>query len=983
MSRLNWKRVGALYERAAAIEDPEKREAFLNAECSGEPEVYKKLEEMLRCAGQPDEGFLDRLSKHVAESMRATFELAPGCRLLGRYTVVERMAVGGMAEIYRAREDGFDRDLAIKVIHAELHGIPEAESRFLTEARLTGQLQHPNIVPVHAMGRLESGRLYFTLKLVMGRTLEATLAAEHPPEEAGEKLTRLLEIFERMCEALELAHSEGVVHRDLKPSNVMVGAFGEVQLMDWGIAKILRPRPDDRPAELHPDVALARQADGGRVIGMTEAGRVLGTLAYIAPEQARGEVDRIGPATDVFGLGAILCEILTGAPPYRWESPDAASTTVALNRVANPDLSEVIRRLKDSRKPGRLIDLATACLAVDPGHRPADAAAVRKQLRDHFDVERREAEQAKVDTAAAEARANAERRRRRLAHVLAWSFGLFLLAAAGAAVLFQRQAKANFELAEKEKSARLAEEKAHEAEVEQRNLLLLSLKEVIFDIQAELVHQPGVLKLRQKLLEKAMGRLRQVAQSLEAAGQVSHGMAWAHLELGDTFAELGYTNEAHQQYYAAYKVVKALAEAQPQSPYASRYLALCSLRLGDISRRLGDTKEASVRFQEALNRYKALVESDPKDVEAQNMLKESYRKVGELHIILGNPLKAREAFEEAFKLCQTMVAVSPTSVLARWRQADAHAHLAQLRFPDQPDKVITESNKALSLFEALAREDLTKVSTRDDAMVTPSLVEHGIMRAHGLIGDAELLMGNPSEALDAFRKAFTAARKLADDNPGNRRAEHDLSVAHEKMGDVLLGMGKTGEAKREYEASLEFARKLAAGDPSNTEAQRRLAVAYIKLGEAHMQSDPIQLKAVGAAYDNGLDLLQALHKMDRDDMLIKHLLSVVELQRGEVYRLQKNTPAARKLFLDAKKLREELARENPDSVECRTDLVSCYANLGELDQEDGRSKEAVGWYSKALDILEKLAADGKAADRPRLVEWKHVLQDRIDRLSQE
>jgi serine/threonine-protein kinase len=158
----------------------------------------------------------------------------------GRYQLGEEIGRGGMGAVPRARDPHLDRELAVEVLQGDGHDRPELVRRFVEEAQVCSQLQHPGIVPVHDLGRLEDGPPFFATKLGQGRTLaellrESARPAADPP--------RLLAVFEQVCQAVAYAHSKGVIHRDLKPSNVMVGAFGEVQVMDWGLAKVLRPGP--------------------------------------------------------------------------------------------------------------------------------------------------------------------------------------------------------------------------------------------------------------------------------------------------------------------------------------------------------------------------------------------------------------------------------------------------------------------------------------------------------------------------------------------------------------------------------------------------------------------------------------------------------------------------------------------------------------------------------------------------------------------
>jgi tetratricopeptide (TPR) repeat protein len=335
----------------------------------------------------------------------------------------EELGRGGMAVVYR-RRDAFGRDVATKVIRPGLHGDPAAERRFLAEARVTAHLQHPGVVPVHEQGWLGDGRPYFTMKLVRGRTLAALLADRPGP---GHDLPRFVAVFAQVCQAVAYAHSRGVIHRDLKPANVMVGAFGEVQLMDWGLARqVGGPEQAEGPA--------ADEAVWPAGASASAPGGVAGTPAYMAPEQARGEAAAVGRRSDVFGLGAVLCEVLTGKPPYA-----GGGGLVLLDRAAAGDLADASARLDACGADGELVRLARDCLAAQPGARPADAGVVAAAVSAYQDGVQQRLREAERQRAAAEARAQesgararAERRARRLTGWLAAAFVLVLLAGGGA-----------------------------------------------------------------------------------------------------------------------------------------------------------------------------------------------------------------------------------------------------------------------------------------------------------------------------------------------------------------------------------------------------------------------------------------------------------------------------------------------------------------------------------------------------------------------
>jgi serine/threonine-protein kinase len=364
---------------------------------------------------------------------------------LRAYQLLERLGSGGMGEVYLSRDPGLDRLLALKVLRAEWQGNPDMERRFQAEARITGSLQHPAIVPVHDLGRLPDGRLFFTMKVVRGRTF-ADMLAEPGANVAGQQGVRL-GVFAQVCQAVAYAHSKGVIHRDLKPENVMVGRFGEVQVMDWGLAKLL-PRASE--TAVHP-------AGAGEVVGSQpgEVGQTygaVGTLAYMAPEQANGEWERADERLDVFGLGGILCAILTGQPPYVGDS-----VAEVQHKAQSGDLREAIARLEGCGAEPELVRLARACLSAEVEGRPRHAGQVTQSVESHQAALEQRLRHAELGQARAEARAEGERKRRRL--TLALATAVFLLVAgvgSGAWLLQQQRAEAQARQREAGRQAMLA-----------------------------------------------------------------------------------------------------------------------------------------------------------------------------------------------------------------------------------------------------------------------------------------------------------------------------------------------------------------------------------------------------------------------------------------------------------------------------------------------------------------------------------------------
>ncbi len=272
-------------------------------------------------------------------------------RLPDRYRDVQPIGRGGMGIVLRAFDSEVERPVAIKVLRARSATQVQRE-KFLLEAKVHANLEHPGIVPIHEIGRTEDGRDWFSMKLVRGRTLAEVLAAGGPAP-----LAALLGIHLKICEAVAFAHSRGVLHRDLKPGNVMIGEFGEVMLMDWGLAKVLGD-----PEGAEPTARRTRLEGFATDLDATRAGEVLGTPGYMSPEQAGGDLGRFDHRTDVYGLGAILYEMVAGRAPFHGIPLSDLVSRVAQGRFPPP-------RAAGRAVPRELEEVVLRAMARDPDRR--------------------------------------------------------------------------------------------------------------------------------------------------------------------------------------------------------------------------------------------------------------------------------------------------------------------------------------------------------------------------------------------------------------------------------------------------------------------------------------------------------------------------------------------------------------------------------------------------------------------------------------
>jgi len=392
-----------------------------------------------------------------------------------RYKLEGEIARGGMGAILKIWDEDLRRHLAMKVILGRgdapaKGGTPGVDSkqlaRFLEEAQVTGQLDHPGIVPVHELGLDADGRVYFTMKLVKGRDLKTVFELVFAGKE-GWNETRALSVILKVCEALAYAHAKGVIHRDLKPSNVMVGNFGEVYVMDWGLARVLGKR-DKHDLRIAPEFASALtsvktqrreeredQADSPLV---TMDGDVVGTPAYMPLEQARGEVEKLSARSDVYSIGAMLYHLLARQAPYMARGMRASSRTVhAMVLHGPPSALGSLRR----DIPAELVSIVEKAMSRDASQRYADTLALAEDLRAYLEHR---------VVGAYETGAWAETRKwvaRNKPLAVSLAAGVVLLVAGlGASLAFK--AEAEVEAANARDASKLAESRAEEAQAQGR-----------------------------------------------------------------------------------------------------------------------------------------------------------------------------------------------------------------------------------------------------------------------------------------------------------------------------------------------------------------------------------------------------------------------------------------------------------------------------------------------------------------------------------
>lgn len=569
-----------------------------------------------------------------------------------RYILGKEIARGGMGEVYRATDTLLDREVAIKVLQAKYPLTSGTALRFHDEARITAQLQHPGIPPVHDLGILPDGRPFLAMKLIKGETLDEMLKNRpNPSHDHG----RFVAAFEQIAQALAYAHAHNVIHRDLKPQNVMVGNYGEVQAMDWGLAKILGSHafssgdPDSTAAAT--EIQSLRDSEEL----LTQAGSVLGTPSYMPPEQAIGAIDQIDARSDVFGLGGILAVILTGRPPFLGETGESTRQLAARGRV-----QDCFARLDACEADPEIVSLCKKCLAPEKADRPADAGFVAKAVATLRIAADERARQAEMESERATMRETEGRKRRR---VLAWSAAVVsAVLSAGVAVAAVLAVRATN--AEKATSDQLAKTEEARLEAEANNRRALQAADLMAG-QLGTSLKP-IAGSRSNVVVEALDKARTVYDELVAGPsppiQALHGKAKLLLECSALYRLTRRTakaKEAATEAIALYDRLIALTSDEETRDKYQRGRGVARHNLAHVLTDQRYSKESVAAFRCSISDFEAAHTSRFPDFAASTFAA-SFTIIGNILTSQGDYEGAREAHQAALTIRRSALAQSPS-----------------------------------------------------------------------------------------------------------------------------------------------------------------------------------------------------------------------------------------------------------------------------------------------------------------------------------
>ncbi len=898
------------------------------------------------------------------------------------YELGDLIGRGGMGDVYRARDLEMDREVAVKVLQDRYPvGSPTA-ARFVAEARITGQLQHPGIPAVYRVAALADGRPFLAMKLIKGRTLDELVRANAPLNH--------LAVIEAVAQALGYAHAHDVIHRDLKPHNVMVGPFGEVQLMDWGLAKVLTARQEGAPPENDPEATTAPTAiRTGRGSDHTQPGSVLGTPAYMAPEQAAGETHRVGRASDVFGLGALWCKLLTGQPPFT--GADAESVR---RKALRGQTGEALARLAACGAEPEVVALCRRCLAVEPEDRPADANEVARRVADLRVAAEERARQAELDRARAAVQAAEQARRRRtvqragavvaavlLVGLAGTGYGLYRaneerLAAREAERIADEErdtARAAERIAEKERvAARAAEgdadrkriraEGAEQKETAARQRAeeaseqtLAALDVLVTEIAGEsLASQPGITADQKAFLTQVLPVYRKFASHKGDDERTRHRIARTAHRVGVIEYRLGRMEESRAAFEEARAAHAGLVAEYPAVPKYRQGLAASHNNLGLLLCDLGDRAAARAEYSKALALLEKLAAEYPAEPAYRQDLAASHNNLGIVLHDLGDRAAARAEFGKALAIQEKLAAEYPAVPACRQELARSHNNLGiVLRDLGERAAARAEYAKAVPLLEKLAAEYPVVPAYRQE-----------LAGSHYNLGNLLRDLGERAAARAEYAKAVPLLEKLAAEYPAVPKYRQELARSHNSLGVLLRDLGERAAARAEYAKAVPLLEKLAADFPELAAYRQELAVSHYNLGLL-LLVDLGDRPAARAEYAKALALREKLAAEYPAVPKYRQYLASSHYSLGALLRDLGDRPAARAEFGKAVALQEKLAAEYPAVPDYRQTLASIHYNLGNLLRDLGNRPAAGAEYAKAVRLLEKLAAEYPAVPKYR------------------
>ena len=760
-----------------------------------------------------------RLSNAAADETTASWEDdSAATDTDGRFRIVRFHDRGALGEVYVARDQQLHRIVALKRIQMD-HAIDREKcARFVVEAEITGRLEHPGIVPVYGLGTYDDGRPFYAMRFIRGDNLKSAIEQFHRAEEKGrdpgERAVALLKLLRRfldVCNAIDYAHSRGVLHRDLKPGNIMLGKFGETLVVDWGLAKSLG-RPEAAPTSgTLDDRTLVPQSGSG--LRGTELGARLGTPAYMSPEQAAGKIDALGPASDVYSLGATLYCLLTGRAPF-----------------TESDLGELLRNVER----GDFVAPSQVKGWIDPALEAICLKAMKTEPAGRYPTPRALADDVEHWLADEPVSAWREPTRRRLGRwgrrhrLLVTGLAATLLVALAALVAGNVLVAQQRDLAERnltfarnvvdEMYTGVAEKLEDEKEMDnyQREILekALAFYERFAlpqsrDPQVRLEAARAALRaggIRSRLGNiagaeqadrQALGVLSRLVSEYSAEPAYRDALARAHQELGEVLEREERWQEADKEIQESVALWDALARKTPESAEYRSKLAGCHFSLGRLNRSQSRDEKTEAEYRLALDAAERLVREEPGAIVYQELLSSILGQYVEFQSHLNNLGGGEASSVRAVAIAESLARDHPDVSRYQRRLGYSldrlgHTYAQERKFPEAEQAL----KRSIAIFEKLSANHPEDIEIATELAGT-----------YGVIVDALLLQGQFQTGLEWAGRTVPLLRSLARRDPRNYRASRTrLWEFLAARAETLMRLGRNAEALADFAEILELVR---------------------------------------------------------------------------------------------------------------------------------------------------------------------------------
>jgi non-specific serine/threonine protein kinase/serine/threonine-protein kinase len=800
----NWARVKELFSAAVDM-NPEDRKALLRRECGDDGAVLGEVESLL--------AMYDSDPSTPGAPLRAESSASEPARIpdhIGRYRIVRQIGQGGMGAVYLAlrNDQEYEKRVAIKLVKAGF-GAEALLSRFRHERQILATLDHANIAKLLDGGTTDEGLPYLVMDYVDGVRIDEYCDRGHL------SVRRRVDLFVSVCAAVQYVHQNLVVHRDLKPNNILVTSDGVPKLLDFGIAKLLKPETFPHPVDA------------------TRAGVVIMTPRYASPEQVRGEP--VTTATDVYALGVILYELLTAHQPYdlKTESPADIVRAICEEEPQNP--STVIARPPEDRKAPALKPLTPDRVARLRGTVPARLA---RQLRGDLDAVvlkalRKEPQHryTSVEQFSEDLRRYLGRRPVR-AHADSWIYrtrkfvGRHRAGAAAAALVLLSLVGGVLGTSWQ---ARIARAERARAERRFNDVRRLSTS-FLFEFHTAIENLPGSTPARQLLVQRALEYLQKLTEEAHDDRRLQREVVEAYLKVGDVQgnpyrSNLGDLRGAEASYSAALGISKTLVDADPHDRDAAHYLARSYRSLAEVAPQLGNPSGAIQDFRQAAALLESLAAAEPAESGLRQELADCYQLLGDLQghaglQNLGDQAAALESYRRALAIYQRLASNDARNSAARRGVALLQIRIGDmLEFRDDLDGAFAAYRDALDMSERIAADDPTNVED-----------QRRLALAYRKVGGIQEDFRQYREALDGYDKAATINRALMNADPANARASMSYVISLRWTGDLLAIMGDTAGALTKYRAILQILGRLYAAEPANVTVSGRYSEMLVQTG---------------------------------------------------------------------------------------------------------------------------------------------------------